>query len=323
MIGPGAVLGLPLLSILTFLSIAGVMLAILFRRFIVAAEGWANLIAGAVLPYVGCLFFTFLLSIVNGVRTGDFGEVFVLPVWGLLYSLAGFYLIVPYGIACQYAMRAAGRCEPRRSLSVGIIFAISLVAAVAASSRGVISLMMPGAIQVYDGQWSRAATKLELKNPLQAIGTQIPWQQSELERHLDGGVLSITGSSRFGPIEKTDYEILLVASEPIFSRAEVPLPRKPGKYIVLQDGAHWRILNSDSETGDKVVSIEPTYRWIENLDRQKRLYEADFNATQICHSSDQGQQCYRSFQWGTALKKRKFVSAGYPVRVDQNVEYID
>jgi len=106
---PGGFLEFPVLGTLLFLGIAGLSVALCWRRKIVNAEGWINVVLGVSLPYVGAIIFFALVSLAMAGSRGNFGEFFVLPFWGLLYSLAGFYVIIPYGIACQYILRWAGR----------------------------------------------------------------------------------------------------------------------------------------------------------------------------------------------------------------------
>jgi len=106
---PGGFLEFSIGGIFLFLGIAGLCVALCWRNKISKAEGWTNVALGASLPYVGAFIFCVLVSLAMAGKRGNFGEFIVLPFWGILYSLAGFYVIVPYGIACQYIMRWAGR----------------------------------------------------------------------------------------------------------------------------------------------------------------------------------------------------------------------
>jgi hypothetical protein len=94
------------LLVLTSLIVAGA-----FRRWIGSAESFAqHLTRAAVIPYVGCLIYLTLWNLwamSRDLRRGggvNLHDSLVLYPWGLAYTLAACFVIVPYGLLCQYVM---------------------------------------------------------------------------------------------------------------------------------------------------------------------------------------------------------------------------
>jgi hypothetical protein len=91
-----------------------------FRRFIAGAAGFGgHLLRAAVIPYAGCVVY---LSLWNGALWAEqllhgglanLHDTISSYAMGLLTALFHFYVVVPYGLVCQYAMH--GRAEPGAS----------------------------------------------------------------------------------------------------------------------------------------------------------------------------------------------------------------
>jgi hypothetical protein len=104
--------GIPLNGAL--LMVTSVVVAWAFRRFIAGAQDFRqHLLRAAVMPYAGCVVYLTLWNAVawtsdlsHGVR-GSVHDSLVIYPWGLAYALIACFVVVPYGLACQYAMSAA------------------------------------------------------------------------------------------------------------------------------------------------------------------------------------------------------------------------
>jgi hypothetical protein len=101
--------GLTHFEIVFLLCVAGLTVALIFRRKIILASGWGNVLLGCVLPYVATALFLVLLSAYASLLTGYFRDFFVLIFWGMLYTLFWLPLIGVIGIGMQFALRWAGR----------------------------------------------------------------------------------------------------------------------------------------------------------------------------------------------------------------------
>ena len=96
---------------LTMLVIAGVVIAHLFRGFILSADGFTDrLLRSVVLPLVGCVVYLSLVVaywwaqyFLFGGLTNMHDSLSVL-INGLLATILGFYVVVPYGMICQIAL---------------------------------------------------------------------------------------------------------------------------------------------------------------------------------------------------------------------------
>jgi hypothetical protein len=88
---------------LLLFAVTGLLVAGLFRSAILRAKGGWNLLLGAVLPFVGAEIFAFLLGVYSGGR-----EMAVGMFWAPLFTLQAFYVVIPFGVGAQFAMRWAG-----------------------------------------------------------------------------------------------------------------------------------------------------------------------------------------------------------------------
>lgn len=108
--------GPPVWLHLLLLAAAGLLLSHLLSGFILRADGLgARVIRGIVLPLCGCFFYLCLHIAVSWGRQLLFGglvnlhDSMSLLVYGMLFTAFSFYVVVPYGVACQYLMEwAAG-----------------------------------------------------------------------------------------------------------------------------------------------------------------------------------------------------------------------
>ena len=100
---------------LVLLAIASIIVAHLFRRIILGADGLvARIRCGALIPFAGSCIYLLLSVAVNWDNLHDSISVVVM---GLLTTALSFYIVIPYGIFCQYALQwVVWRSESRDSL---------------------------------------------------------------------------------------------------------------------------------------------------------------------------------------------------------------
>jgi uncharacterized membrane protein YhdT len=96
---------------LACLVVASVLVAVSCRRFIGRAESFSDhLVRAAVMPYLGCLVFLTLWAALLWARTLVFGglanlhDTLSLYVMGLMAVTLACFVVVPYGLFCQYVM---------------------------------------------------------------------------------------------------------------------------------------------------------------------------------------------------------------------------
>ncbi|MHC4414785.1 MAG: hypothetical protein ACYS0G_05830 [Planctomycetota bacterium] len=97
---------------LLLFAIAGTATAILFRSWITRARGATNIILGTLLPFVSAEIFCIFLVLYHLVRGTT--DVWHAIIWGPWVALVAFWIVIPLGIATQFAMRWAGRADANR-----------------------------------------------------------------------------------------------------------------------------------------------------------------------------------------------------------------
>jgi hypothetical protein len=97
---------------IVFLIIASVLVAILSRKYISRSESMGgNFIRAMLLPYLGTILFLTMWNLVSWGKTWLFGglanlhDTFSLYYMGLISVTVSLYVVIPYGIFCQYTMQ--------------------------------------------------------------------------------------------------------------------------------------------------------------------------------------------------------------------------
>ena len=100
---------------LACLIITSVAVSVLCRRTIERAETTGDhLIRAALIPYLGCLVFLSLWTAIHWGQTLLYGglanlhDTMSLYLMGMTAALLSCFIVVPYGLLCQYVMNAAG-----------------------------------------------------------------------------------------------------------------------------------------------------------------------------------------------------------------------
>jgi hypothetical protein len=93
------------------LVVTSMAIAWIFRRVIARASSWRDRwLRAALLPYVGCVLYLTLWNAVEAARGLAHGAPFqahdaaVLYVWGLGQALLACFVVVPFGLLCQWAL---------------------------------------------------------------------------------------------------------------------------------------------------------------------------------------------------------------------------
>ncbi len=96
------------------LVVASVVIAVVCRGFIGSADTLGSrLLRAVVVPFLGCFVFLTLWTTLLWVPSLVFGglanlrDTLSLYVMGLTATAISFYVVVPYGLACQYVMKSA------------------------------------------------------------------------------------------------------------------------------------------------------------------------------------------------------------------------
>ena len=94
------------------LVVASIIVSLAARKFISSAETFGqHLMRATVIPYLGCLVYISLsagLLWLQSVLYGGLANVhdtLSLYVMGLTAAAVGFFVVIPYGLFCQYVMR--------------------------------------------------------------------------------------------------------------------------------------------------------------------------------------------------------------------------
>ena len=95
------------------LIVASVIVALACRRFIEMADTpGAHIVRAAVIPYVGCIVFLSLWAARLWTRSFLFGglanlhDTVSLYLMGLTATTISLFVVVPYGLLCQYVMNS-------------------------------------------------------------------------------------------------------------------------------------------------------------------------------------------------------------------------
>jgi hypothetical protein len=95
------------------LMVASIIVAVACRRFILRADTLgAHLIRATVMPYFGCIVFLSLTAAILWVRSFLFGglanlhDTVSLYVMGLTATTVSLFVVIPYGLLCQYVMNS-------------------------------------------------------------------------------------------------------------------------------------------------------------------------------------------------------------------------
>ena len=98
---------------LACLVAASVIVALLCRRFIQGADTLGgDVLRAAVIPYLGCLVYLTLWAALLWMRSVIFGglanlhDTLSLYVMGLTAAAVSFFVVIPYGLFCQYVMKS-------------------------------------------------------------------------------------------------------------------------------------------------------------------------------------------------------------------------
>ena len=100
------------------LVVASIIVALAARKFISSAETFSeNLLRATVIPYLGCLVYISLSAGLFWLDTFLYGglanvhDTLSLYVMGLTAAAVSFFVVIPYGLLCQYAMRSVSNTD--------------------------------------------------------------------------------------------------------------------------------------------------------------------------------------------------------------------
>jgi hypothetical protein len=108
---PGNGFWLTFLQNLGCLVVASIIVALAARTLISSADSFGEyLLRAAVIPYLGCLVYLSLSAGLLWLQTFLYGglanvhDTLSLYVMGLSAAAISFFVVIPYGLLCQYAM---------------------------------------------------------------------------------------------------------------------------------------------------------------------------------------------------------------------------
>ena len=94
------------------LILASIIVALAARKFIRSAETFSeNLLRATVIPYLGCFLYISLSAGLLWLDTFLYGglanvhHTLSLYVMGVTATAVSFFVVIPYGLLCQYAMK--------------------------------------------------------------------------------------------------------------------------------------------------------------------------------------------------------------------------
>jgi len=97
---------------LLYLIIASILTALVGRKYINRAETfWGYVARAALMPYLGCILFLTIWNLIFWFETLIFGglanahDTFSLYYMGLISVTVSLYVVIPYGLFCQYTMQ--------------------------------------------------------------------------------------------------------------------------------------------------------------------------------------------------------------------------
>ena len=100
------------------LVVASVIVALMCRKFISSADTFGNhLVRAAVVPYVGCFVYLSLWAGLLWIRSFLYGglanvhDTLSLYVMGLTAAAISFFVVIPYGLLCQYVMNSVSPAD--------------------------------------------------------------------------------------------------------------------------------------------------------------------------------------------------------------------
>jgi hypothetical protein len=103
------------------LVLASVCVALMCRTHIGnAVTLWDHLVRAAVIPYLGCLVFLTLSAALLWGRSllhgglANLHDTVSLYAMGMTAAAVSFFVVIPYGLLCQYVMHAASRSTAAR-----------------------------------------------------------------------------------------------------------------------------------------------------------------------------------------------------------------
>lgn len=100
------------------LVVASIIVALAAHKFISSAETFSeNLLRATVIPYLGCLVYISLSAGLLWLDTFLYGglanvhDTLSLYVMGFTAAAVSFFVVIPYGLLCQYAMRSVSNTD--------------------------------------------------------------------------------------------------------------------------------------------------------------------------------------------------------------------
>jgi hypothetical protein len=102
------------------LVVASIIVALAARKFISSADTFGeHLLRATVIPYLGCLVYLslsigriWLHSFLYG-GLANLHDTVSLYVMGLSAAAVSFFVVIPYGLLCQYTMSSLSNTQPR------------------------------------------------------------------------------------------------------------------------------------------------------------------------------------------------------------------
>ena len=100
------------------LVVASIIVAVAARKFISSADSFGeHLLRATVIPYLGCLVYISLSAGLLWLNTLLYGglanlhDTLSLYVMGLTAAAVSFFVVIPYGLLCQYAMNSVSNTD--------------------------------------------------------------------------------------------------------------------------------------------------------------------------------------------------------------------
>ena len=100
------------------LIVASIIVALAARKFISSADTFGqHLLRAAVIPYLGCVVYLSLSVGLIWLQTVLYGglanlhDTLSLYVMGLSAAAVSFFVVIPYGLLCQYAMSSVSNTD--------------------------------------------------------------------------------------------------------------------------------------------------------------------------------------------------------------------
>ena len=94
------------------MMLTSVIVAATFRRAIQTSDTWgAHVLRALTIPYAGCLIYLTVWNLRVWARTLLFGglanlhDSIAVYYWGTFYALIACFVVVPYGLVCQVALK--------------------------------------------------------------------------------------------------------------------------------------------------------------------------------------------------------------------------